>query len=82
MRIENLGALINANANLMHIAEEKQRKILGLRDWVNGFEPEDPPTQAQLDVKIAKLGMTDLQTAFDNEKAIFIDPDVIPDPVV
>ena len=80
MRIENLNKLIDANATLIRVAKRANVKLMDLKNWVDGFEDNDPPTQSQLDVKIAQLDMANLQTAFNNEKDIFLGTDVIPDP--
>jgi len=90
MRVENLNHLMSANAITIRIAEAKQRKMLELKIQQNGFRfvDSDNPTQAELDIKqgqadlgILDLQMTDLQTAFNEEKAVFQNPDIIIVPV-
>ena len=82
MRIENLNNLIDGNAQLIRIAKKKQRSLMKLKEWVAGFEDTDPPTQTQLNTKIGQLEMADLNDAFQHEKWIFLNSEVIPDVVL
>lgn len=81
MIIENLDKVIDENARLIRIAGDKQRIMLKMKEWVRMFEADDPPTQAQLDAKMAKADahMAEVESAFNSAKNVYTASEVITD---
>lgn len=82
MRVENLNELIQANRDLINVGISKEKSMLKLKGWLDLFDSDNPPTDVQIIAKISQLDMGELQVAFDAEKIVFENADVIPEPIM
>lgn len=81
MQTENMVKLENALAILKNTAKQKQNMLRGLRLWMGEFSADNPATPGQIAEKFDSIDVNDIQSAFDDAKDIFLNPDIIQDPV-
>lgn len=79
MKIENIDELEVELGKLQRITREKRRKLIKLRVWLAGFAVDNQPSASQIAHHINALSMGDVQTAFNDTKAVFLNTEVIPD---
>lgn len=81
MVLENVDELERKVSTVEDEAKLLKKRLHKFRLWMSEFSEANPATPGQISEKLDAINVTDLEEAFNEGKAVYLNSDVIPDPV-